>query len=117
MDNERAAELLRAERAEVERLLRETVATGTEDREAVADAADADPGDLAQPRTEEQVDSAIVASLHERLAAIDRADQRLSDGTFGRSVLSGEPIPDERLEVAPTAELTVAEAEAQAEDA
>ena len=111
MDNERAAELLKTERAEVERLLQETLATGVEDRDAVAEAADGDLGDVAQPRTEEAVDSAVVASLRERLAALDRADQRLADGTYGLSVRSGQPIPDERLEVAPAAELTLEEAE------
>jgi DnaK suppressor protein len=45
------------------------------------------------------------------LAAIDRAEQRLAAGTFGRSVRSGAPIPDERLEADPAAELTVQEAE------
>ena len=51
-----------------------------------------------------------MAGLRERLAAIERAEKRLADGTYGLSVRSGEPIPDERLEVMPTAELTVAEA-------
>ena len=46
----------------------------------------------------------------DRLAALDRADQRLRDGTYGLSVRSGKPIPDERLEAYPTAELTVEEA-------
>jgi DnaK suppressor protein len=111
MDNDRAAELLRTERAEVERLLRETLATGVEDRDAVAQGAEGDIEDVSQPRTEEAVDSAIVASLRDRLAALDRADQRLADGAYGLSVRSGEPIPDERLELAPAAELTVEEAE------
>jgi DnaK suppressor protein len=114
MDKDQAAELLRAERAEVEALLRETSAVGRGDQDAVADAAEADPGDLAQPRTEEALDDAVSASLRERLAAIDRAEQRLAEGTYGRSVRSGRPIPDERLLVQPAAELTVDEAEAEA---
>ena len=44
-----------------------------------------------------------------QLAAIERAEARLAAGTYGLSVESGEPIPDERLEVSPTAELTVEE--------
>jgi DnaK suppressor protein len=111
MDNDRAAELLRTERAEVERLLRETLAAGSDDRDAVAEAAVGDLGDVAQPRTEEAVESAIVASLHDKLAALDRADARLAEGAYGLSVRSGQPIPDERLEVEPTAELTLEEAE------
>jgi hypothetical protein len=37
----------------------------------------------------------------------------LAAGTYGRSVLSGQPIPDERLEAFPLAELTVEEEAAQ----
>ena len=66
--------------------------------------------DTAQPLESEGVDDAVESSLRQRLAAIERAEQRLADGTFGLSVRSGNPIPDERLEVAPTAELTVEEA-------
>jgi DnaK suppressor protein len=111
MDNDRAAELLRAERLDVERLLQDTLATGRSDREGVTEAAAGDLGDVAQPRTEEAVDTAVVASLYERLAALDRADERLAAGTYGLSVRSGLPIPDERLEVEPAAELTLDEAQ------
>src|SRR2546427_401071 len=51
-----------------------------------------------------------VASARARLAAIDRAEQRLDAGTYGRSIRSGQLIPDERLEADPAAELTVDEA-------
>jgi RNA polymerase-binding transcription factor DksA len=36
--------------------------------------------------------------------------QRVEDGSYGRSIRSGAPIPDERLEADPAAELTVQEA-------
>jgi DnaK suppressor protein len=39
---------------------------------------------------------------------------RLEAGTYGRSVRSGQPIPDERLEADPAAELTIEEARADA---
>ena len=41
-----------------------------------------------------------------------RAEARLAAGSYGRSVASGQPIPDERLEADPLAELTVQEAAA-----
>jgi DnaK suppressor protein len=110
MDEGRARELLAAERAEVESLLREVSGASEDDREADEDLGDS--GDDADALESEGVDNAIEASLRERLAAVDRAEQRLADGTFGLSVRSGQPIPDARLEVAPTAELTVEEAEA-----
>jgi DnaK suppressor protein len=50
--------------------------------------------------------------MRDRLDAIERALQRLDNGTYGRSVRSGAPIPDERLEADPAAELTIEEARA-----
>jgi DnaK suppressor protein len=108
MDAERARTLLKAERAEVEELLSEIRSSGGQDRDAEDELGDA--GDTADALESEGVDNAVEASLDERLAAVERAEQRLADGTFGLSVRSGQPIPDERLEVAPTAELTVEEA-------
>jgi DnaK suppressor protein len=59
----------------------------------------------------EGTDDAVANALVARLAAITRAEQRLADGTYGRSITSGDVIPDERLEADPAAELTVDEAE------
>jgi DnaK suppressor protein len=47
--------------------------------------------------------------LREQLAAVERAEQRLADGTYGVSIESGDPIPDERLEAQPLAERTTTE--------
>ncbi len=115
MDEDRARELLRTARAEVQRSLEYTERAGREDR-----AAENDTGDIADPAqslTAEGMDDAIAASLRERLDTLDRAEQRLSDGTYGRSVRSGLPIPDERLEADPAAELTVEEAQQDSERA
>jgi DnaK suppressor protein len=49
--------------------------------------------------------------LRRELASLERAEGRLEDGTYGLSVESGEPIPDERLEALPTADRTVVEEE------
>ena len=70
-------------------------------------------GTRALPLTEQGNDEAVAEELQDRLDAIDRALARLEAGTYGRSVLSGKPIPDERLEADPAAELTVEEARAQ----
>jgi DnaK suppressor protein len=108
MDAERARTLLKDERAEVEALLREISGSGDQDREAEQDVGDS--SDTADALESEGVDNAVESSLKARLEAVERAEQRLADGTYGISVRSGKPIPDERLEVAPTAELTVEEA-------
>ncbi len=112
MDEDRARALLAAKRAEVQGLLAETNAARREDRDSEDDTP-ADIADPAQSLTQEGMDDAIAESLRDRLAALDRAEQRLADGTYGRSVQSGRLIPDARLEADPTAELTVEEAAAR----
>ncbi|HUB70167.1 MAG TPA: hypothetical protein VL984_07080 [Acidimicrobiales bacterium] len=108
MDNDRAHVLLETERRRVEALIAGLRVDRSDDRAAEDDATDW--GDSAEPLTAEGTDDAIAASLGARLQAIERAEQRLAVGTYGRSVLSGATIPDERLEADPAAELTVEEA-------
>lgn len=108
MDADRARSLLRDERGRVQGLLRDADMARQRYHEAEAEVGDA--ADHAQSLAAEGMDDAVAARLRERLAALDRAEQRLDNGTFGRSVLSGQPIPDERLEADPAAELTVEEA-------
>ena len=112
MDVDRARALLAAEQDEVQKLLGETESAGREDRDS-EDEQDADIADPAQSLTQQGMDDAIAESLRDRLAALERAQQRLADGTYGRSVQSGQPIPDARLEADPAAELTVEEAAAR----
>jgi DnaK suppressor protein len=108
MDEKRARELLLARRADVLRSL-ERVEQADQESQAQQQGP-GDIGDVAQPLTTEATADAIATNLRERLAAIDRALRRLDEGTYGRSVRSGRPIPDERLEADPAAELTVEEA-------
>lgn len=110
MDESRARALLQAERAEVVTLLRETEEAARLDDQAPD--SPTDYGDAALPLTQVANDEAVAAQLRDRLSAIDRALARLEDGSYGRSVLSGKPIPDQRLEADPAAELTVEEASA-----
>jgi DnaK suppressor protein len=112
MDQDRARSLLIAERDEVQGLLKDSVSAGQGDRQAEVDSEAEDNADAALALTQEGEDDAIAESLRSRLDAIERALRRLDDGTYGRSVRSGEPIPDERLEADPAAELTIEEARA-----
>ncbi|HUC38251.1 MAG TPA: hypothetical protein VMR97_14145 [Acidimicrobiales bacterium] len=108
MDDVRARELLEAERRRVEQLLQEAIEAGQQNRSAANESGDmADP---AERLTAEQVDDAVTVGLRERLGAVERAEARLREGIYGRSVKSGIRIPDERLEADPAAELTVEEA-------
>jgi DnaK suppressor protein len=112
MDQDRARSLLIAERDEVRSLLKETEAAGQDDRVAEVESEAEDNADAALALTEEGEDDALAESLRDRLEVIDRALHRLDNGTYGKSVRSGDPIPDERLEADPAAELTIEEARA-----
>jgi DnaK suppressor protein len=104
MERDRAQQLLARERARIENELAELGPQTEADRD--------DPGDLgSEDLYQHEFDAGRAADLQEQLAAVERAEARLADGTYGLSVESGEPIPDERLEAVPTAERTVAEQE------
>jgi DnaK suppressor protein len=104
MDADRARELLAAERTRIERALGRL---GHEDDAEPAD--EYDPANLASDLYQDELDEGLEDDLREQLAAVERAEQRLAAGTYGLSVESGRPIPDERLEAHPTAERTVDE--------
>ena len=107
MDPARARQLLAAERERIERELAGLVHPG---EDAAAEADEFDAGDRGRELLQDELDEGRREDLQEQLAAVERAEQRLAAGTYGLSVHSGEPIPDERLEAIPTAELTLAEA-------
>ena len=103
MDPERARELLARERERITRRLRGR-APGP-----APDVTLTDPADEASDTYDPELDEGLVDSLRSDLEAVERAEQRLIDGTYGLSIESGEPIPDERLELVPTAERTAEE--------
>jgi DnaK suppressor protein len=109
MELEKAAQLIAAERERINSLLTTSSESRFDDNSAERDAGDGDI-DAAQPLEHEAVDIAVEGSLRERLAALARAQERIVNGTYGKSLESGRPIPDERLEADPAAELTVDEA-------
>jgi DnaK suppressor protein len=104
VDPERARELLTAERERIERALGRL---GHEEDSEPAD--EYDPANLASDLYQDELDEGLADDLSEQLAAVERAEQRLAAGTYGLSIESGRPIPDERLEAFPTAERTADE--------
>jgi len=104
MDPERAGELLAQERERIERAL-----GGLAHMDTGEEADDIDPGNLASDLYQDELDEGLADGLREQLAALERAEARLAAGTYGLSIESGEPIPDERLEALPTAERTAEE--------
>jgi DnaK suppressor protein len=100
MDPERARARLAEERARIKGELSEHEQPDTSDEPE-------DSGDEANDLEQASTDSALVEDLKQTLEAIDKAEARLEDGTYGKSVVSGEPIPDERLEAIPWADRNV----------
>ena len=107
MDIKRATERLAAERLRVEQALAELGEGEGQDEELSH--VDQHVADEGSELFDEERDAGLAESLREELAAIKRAEERLILGTYGLSVESGQPIPDERLEAVPWAERTVEE--------
>jgi DnaK suppressor protein len=109
MDDEQARELLAAERERIEQSIAKLDAG-----EAQSETDQDEPGERdSEDLYEKERDTGRAEDLSSQLAAVERAEQRLREGTYGLSVRSGEPIPDDRLQALPTAELTVEEQRAQ----
>ena len=69
----------------------------------------AEEEDTAQDMAQREVDQALHDVDDRRIANIERALQKIEDGSYGLSDLSGEPIPQARLEATPEAILTMQE--------
>lgn len=94
---------------------------------AAAEASESDEAEVRGDRTSEAMESEddaqeldalerdgnLVVRDVERLERVDRALQKIEDGTYGLSDRSGEPIPRERLEAVPEALYTLSEEEAR----
>jgi DnaK suppressor protein len=106
MDDKRAKELLKADREQVEAELAKVRGEGRAQGDDEKPAGDFNNEGL----YEDEMAAGREQDLQRRLEAIERAEERLAAGTYGRSIRSGDPIPDGRLEAEPTAELTVEEA-------
>ncbi len=99
--------------AERERVERELAALVHADEGDAAEGDEFDAANRAPELVQDELAEGRAEDLREELAAVERAEQRLAAGTYGLSIESGAPIPDERLEAVPTAELTVAEERAR----
>jgi DnaK suppressor protein len=105
MDTERATELLAKERTRVEEALASI--DGPLEGDERVEPGDRDSEDLYQ----DEFNEGRRDDLQRELSALERAEARLQEGTYGLSIESGEPIPDQRLEALPTAERTIEEEE------
>jgi DnaK suppressor protein len=109
IDDANARRLLQRERERIETSLADMKRLrGGQQAEIEQDADAVEAGDHIE---EGQVDEALGRKLRSELEALERAEKRLEEGTYGFSVDSGEPIPRKRLEAIPWAERTEDEQE------
>ncbi|UJJ60010.1 TraR/DksA family transcriptional regulator [Rhodanobacter denitrificans] len=73
----------------------------------------AEDEDAAQASSRHEIEQALHDVDDRRLANIERALQKIAEGSYGCSDLSGEPIPLVRLQSTPEAVLTVHEERAR----
>ena len=102
MDTDHARQRLAEERARIEQ---ELARAGTPE----ASDSPEDTGDQAADLERAETDEGLRQDLQRTLEAIERAEARVADGSYGTSVVSGDPIPDERLEAIPWADRKVDE--------
>ena len=104
MNADHARELLARERQRIERSL-----AGLGPQESDEPTTEEHQADQASDLYGKELNEGLAGDLRVELEAVERAEARLAAGTFGLSIESGEPIPDERLEAVPTAERTAEE--------
>ena len=108
MNELRARELVARERARVESMLAGLIGD-IRDEGSLRRQQTGEYEDAGSALETESVSVALEADLRGQLASVERAEERISRGMYGRSVESGAPIPDERLEAEPLAERTIEE--------
>ena len=108
MDADRARELLQRERDRIQSEL-DTLRAARGDGDDELSRVDQHTADQGSELFEHERDQSLIERLKHELDAIERAEQRIAEGTYGVSVESGDPIPDGRLEAIPWAERTAQE--------
>lgn len=68
-----------------------------------------DSGDMSQSLFTREVDATVEEQVERRIRHVERALQKIEEGTYGLSDDSGEPIPKGRLEAVPEATRTIEE--------
>ena len=76
--------------------------------------AEEDTADLASSLMDREMDMSVEEEIEETMSSIERALQKIDEGTYGICDVSGQPIPKSRLELLPWSCLT-AQMQAMAE--
>jgi DnaK suppressor protein len=113
-NNELDKEFVEKQRERLEDLRTELVGTvrGLEDdqlsqSEDEGDFTEHDAGDMSQSLYDREVDATLEQNIENRLQYVERALQKIEEGTYGICDDTGEPIPRGRLEAMPEAIYTV----------
>ena len=96
-------------RAELTRIVRGMEEDQRERAENEGDFTEHDSGDMSQSLFTREMDATVEQTVARRLASVERALEKIEEGTYGLSDESGEHIPKGRLEAAPEAVFTVEE--------
>ena len=95
-------------KAELERMQREAQEVSRERSQEYQDT-QADSGDESQYLFEREVDATLGQQFGQELKDVNRALEKIEEGTYGLSDRSGEPIAKGRLEAIPEALYTIEE--------
>lgn len=105
MDNKRARKLLEDERDRLQAALAspEMAVADSPLSDSVSELSDVDqhPADMATETFEREKNYSIRLTLEEELRDVERAFERLEQGTYGACEICNTAIPDERLEALP----------------
>jgi RNA polymerase-binding transcription factor DksA len=114
MDSQAMRERLERERADlvatVDRI-KERLAVPQRDSGGEVAVADQHPADVASETEARELDLARQTMFEARLGLIDEALRRVERGEYGRCVICGKEIPQERLELVPETPYCVEDAE------
>ena len=109
LDLQEQKERLEAKKADLE----SSIASLTEARPTPVSSTEANDGgqdreDVATDFLEMQQEQSLLVNQQSLLTLTENALQRLANGTYGRCVRCGKPIPERRLEAIPWAERDIA---------
>ncbi len=113
-NNELDKEFVEKQRARLEELRAELVrmVEGLEEdqqyrAEEEEDFTQHDSGDRSQSLFTRELDAGVEETVERRLRTVERALQKIQEGTYGICEATGEPIPRARLEAVPEAIYTI----------
>lgn len=104
---EKQRQRLQEIKAELERMVRGLEEDPQHRAEEEGDFTQHDSGDMSQSLFTRELDATVEQTMEKRLGAVERALQKVEEGTYGLCDDTGEAIPKGRLEAMPEAIYTV----------